>query len=227
MDFENGEVLLFDKPYKWTSFDLVRKIRYVTKTKKVGHAGTLDPLATGLLIICTGKKTKIIDQIQGQEKEYTGSFFLGATTPCFDKEQPVNNTFPTDHIGKADILKAADHFCGELLQMPPPFSAIRVGGKRAYELARQGKEVPLEPRKVTITTFQITSIELPLIHFKIVCSKGTYIRSLANDFGVYLKSGAYLNELCRTRIGIYSLENATSPETFEVAVKAARNSISD
>jgi len=227
MDFEAGEVLLFDKPYQWTSFDLVRKIRYVTKTKKVGHAGTLDPLATGLLIICTGKKTKIIDQIQGQEKEYTGSFFLGATTPCYDKEQPVNKTFPTDHISEADILKAAEHFCGELLQMPPPFSAIRVDGKRAYELARKGKEVVLEPRKVSISTFQITSIGLPLVHFKVVCSKGTYIRSLAYDFGAYLKSGAYLNELCRTRIGSYTLENALSPESFEEQVKDARNQITD
>jgi tRNA pseudouridine55 synthase len=227
MDFEKGEVLLFNKPYKWTSFDLVRKVRFVTRVKKVGHAGTLDPLATGLLILCTGKKTKEIDQIQGQEKEYTGTIFLGATTLCYDREKPVDKTYPTEHITEAAIYEAATHFTGTFDQLPPPFSALRVGGKRAYDLARQGKTVPIEPRAVHVKTFEITGIELPMVHFRVVCSKGTYIRSLANDFGKHLGSGGYLHDLCRTRIGAYKLENAWDMDAFMDAAKFARSHPSD
>jgi tRNA pseudouridine55 synthase len=223
MDFEKGEILLFNKPYKWTSFDLVRKVRFITRVKKVGHAGTLDPLATGLLILCTGKKTKEIDQIQGQEKEYTGTFFLGATTPCYDREQPVDQTFPSDHITEQAIHEAVTHFKGIITQTPPPYSAIRVGGKRAYDLARQGKDVPIESRQVTVSEFEITSIALPLVTFRIVCSKGTYIRSLVYDLAKHLGSGAYLHDLCRTRIGSHRLEEAWEVDAFEAAVKTARN----
>lgn len=222
MDFEKGEVLLFDKPYKWTSFDLVRKIRFVTRVKKVGHAGTLDPLATGLLILCTGKKTKEIDLIQGQEKEYTGEIFLGATTPCFDREQAPDKEYPTDHITPEMIREAAALLTGRIEQLPPPYSAIRVGGKRAYELARAGKEVPIEPRMVEVKEFEITSIEMPLVGFRIVCSKGTYIRTLASDLGKKLDSGGYLYNLRRTRIGNYKVEDAWDLEEFMTAAKAAR-----
>jgi tRNA pseudouridine55 synthase len=223
MDFEKGEILLFNKPYKWTSFDLVKKVRYITRAKKVGHAGTLDPLATGLLILCTGKKTKEIDLIQGQEKEYTGTIFLGATTPCYDREQPVDQTYPTDHISETAIHDAAKHFTGTILQTPPPFSAIKVGGKRAYDLARQGKEVTMEARQVVVQEFEITSIALPLVTFRITCSKGTYIRSLAYDLGKHLGSGGYLHDLCRTRIGNYTLESAWDVDSFTAAVNAQRS----
>lgn len=224
MDFEQGLVLLFDKPRTWTSFDLVRKVRFVTRVKKVGHAGTLDPLATGLLILCTGKKTKDIDQIQGQEKEYTGEFFLGATTPCFDREQPVDQTYPTDHITEDMIRQAAAGLTGTISQLPPPYSAVRVGGKRAYDLARQGKEVPIEPRMVEVKIFEITAIQLPLVSFRVVCSKGTYIRSLASDLGKQLGSGAYLHSLRRTRIGAYKVEDAWDMDAFMAAAKASRKS---
>lgn len=220
MDFEKGEVLLFDKPLKWTSFDLVRKVRGLIRIKKVGHAGTLDPLATGLMIICTGKMTKQIDTFQAQIKEYTGTFKLGATTPCYDMEQPEDATFPTEHISEQMIREMVNQFTGVISQLPPPHSAVKVDGKRAYELARKGKEVVMKPREVTIEAFEITGINMPEVSFRIVCSKGTYIRSIAHDFGMALGSGAYLTSLCRTRIGEFRLENAMQLADFSALVSA-------
>jgi tRNA pseudouridine55 synthase len=220
MDFEKGEVLLFDKPLKWTSFDLVRKVRGLIRIKKVGHAGTLDPLATGLMIICTGKMTKQIDTFQAQIKEYTGTFKLGATTPCYDMEQPEDATFPTEHISEQMIREMVNQFTGVISQMPPPHSAVKVDGKRAYELARKGKEVVMKSREVTIEAFEITGINMPEVSFRIVCSKGTYIRSIAHDFGKALGSGAYLTSLCRTRIGEFRLENAMQLADFSALVSA-------
>jgi tRNA pseudouridine55 synthase len=199
--FEQGQVILIDKPFEWTSFDVVRKIRYLTKTKKVGHAGTLDPLATGLLIVCTGKFTKKINEYMAQEKEYTGSITLGATTPTYDLESEPQNFQPIESITEEKIKEATKNFTGPILQTPPIHSAIKKEGKRVYELARKGIDVKLEPRPVTISEFTITKIELPLVQFKVVCSTGTYIRSLANDFGETLGCGGYLSSLCRTRIG--------------------------
>jgi tRNA pseudouridine55 synthase len=212
-DFEQGEVLLIDKPLTWTSFDVVNKVRYaikkmVGKKLKVGHAGTLDPLATGLLIICTGKMTKQIDNFQAQEKEYIGEFTLGKTTPSLDAETEVSEVFDTEQISNEMIYATTRKFVGEIEQVPPIFSAIKVGGKPVYRQARQGKEVELEARKITIKTFEITKITMPQVEFSVVCSKGTYIRSLARDFGLALDSGAYLTALCRTRIGEFKLENA-------------------
>src|SRR5688572_28271258 len=181
--FEEGKLVLIDKPLRWTSFDVVRKIRNLIRIKKVGHAGTLDPLATGLLIICTGRFTKRINEFMEQEKEYTGTLVLGATTPTFDLEsEPVQHR-STESITEEKIRATTSEFMGEILQVPPIHSAIKLGGKRVYELARQGKEVILEPRKVKISEFEITAIEMPVVHFRVVCSTGTYIRSLANDFG--------------------------------------------
>lgn len=220
MDFEKGEVLLFDKPLKWTSFDLVRKVRGLIRIKKVGHAGTLDPLATGLMIICTGKMTKQIDTFQAQIKEYTGTFKLGATTPCYDMEQPEDATFPTEHISEQMIREMVNQFTGVISQLPPPHSAVKVDGKRAYELARKGKEVVMKSREVTIEAFEITGINMPEVSFRIVCSKGTYIRSIAHDFGKVLGSGAYLTSLCRTRIGEFRLENAMQLADFSALVSA-------
>lgn len=213
-DFEAGAVLLFDKPLRWTSFDLVKKVRGITRVKKVGHAGTLDPLATGLLIICTGKKTKAIDSFQAQTKEYTGTFFLGATTPCYDMEQEVDQIYETAHITEEMIRETALRFTGFIQQTPPPHSAVKVDGKRAYDLARAGKEVAVKSRTVEIEEFEITGIEMPVVHFRVVCSKGTYIRSLAHDFGKALGSGAYLSSLVRTRIGDFRLGDAISIEAF-------------
>jgi len=213
-EFDEGKVLLFDKPYKWTSFDVVRKVRQITKAGKVGHAGTLDPLATGLLIVCTGKFTKRIDQYQGQEKEYTGSFFLGATTPSYDLETAVDQHFDSSNITEEQIRDTANQFTGEIMQSPPLHSAVNVKGERAYEKARRGETLELPPKKVTISTFEITEITLPLIHFRIVCSKGTYIRSLARDYGRALGSGAYLASLCRTRIGNFLLKDAMAVAGF-------------
>jgi tRNA pseudouridine55 synthase len=207
MNFSEGEVLLFDKPFRWTSFDLVKKVKRITGAK-AGHAGTLDPLATGLMIICTGKKTKEISLYQNLEKEYTGSFYLGATTESFDMEKPVNQTFSIEHITAELISAAAQKFIGTISQKPPSHSAVKIEGKRAYDIARKGKEVDMKSREVTISSFEITSIELPLVFFRVVCSKGTYIRSLADDFGKELHSGAYLASLKRTRIGSFLLENA-------------------
>lgn len=218
--FETGQVLLINKPLRWTSFDAVRKIRNLVRIKKVGHAGTLDPLATGLLIICTGKFTKRINEYMAQEKEYTGSFTLGATTPTFDLESEPVNFKPVSGITEEMIRAATLPFTGEIMQVPPAHSAIKQDGKRVYELARAGKEVKLEPRKVTIKEFEITGTDLPVVNFRVVCSTGTYIRSLANDFGKALGCGAYLSSLCRTRIGQFTLKEAMSIEAFEEKIRA-------
>lgn len=217
-NFVEGEVILIDKPLDWTSFDVVNKIKFALKRKfgsiKIGHAGTLDPKATGLLILCTGKKTKEIQQIQDADKGYTGSFFLGATTECFDTEKEVNQTFDITGITKEDIEKNALTFLGEQQQFPPIFSAVKIDGKRAYDLARAGKDVDVKSKSVTIKKFDITKIELPLIDFYVECTKGTYIRSLANDFGLRLNNGAYLHALRRTKIGNYSVDNAFTMDDF-------------
>jgi len=217
--FEQGKLLLIDKPLRWTSYDVIRKILHLTKVKKAGHAGTLDPLATGLLIICTGKFTKKINEYMAKEKEYTGTFTLGATTPTYDLESKPENFYSIQHISEEQIKTTAKIFLGEIMQIPPAHSAIKIGGKRAYELARKEKEVKLEPRKIFIDEFDILKIELPLVYFRVVCSTGTYIRSLANDFGESLGCGAYLGSLCRTRIGEFKLENAMTIEEFERQVE--------
>jgi tRNA pseudouridine55 synthase len=221
-DFLEGQILLIDKPLTWSSFQAVNKLKYVLKRKydlpkkfKIGHAGTLDPLATGLLIICTGKFTKKITEIQAQTKEYTGTIVLGATTPSYDLETEVDATFPTEHINEALILETTKQFLGEIDQKPPVFSAIKKDGKRLYEHARAGEEVEIASRKTTIFEFEITRIALPEIDFRVQCSKGTYIRSLAFDFGKALQSGGYLSVLRRTKIGDYSVENGITPEAFE------------
>ena len=218
--FEEGCVILIDKPLQWTSFDVIKKIRYLIKVKKVGHAGTLDPLASGLLIICTGKFTKKINEYMAQEKEYTGSFTLGAVTPTYDLESDPVDFKSIELITPEMIHQATTLFTGEILQMPPAHSAIKIKGKRVYEMARRGEEVILEPRKILISVFEITGIALPLVNFRVVCTTGTYIRSLAFDFGKALGCGAYLSSLCRTRIGAYRLEDALSIETFEAKIKS-------
>lgn len=217
-EFLEGKLLLIDKPMKWTSFDAVKKVRVLTQVSKVGHAGTLDPLATGLLIICTGAFTKKINDYMAQEKEYTGSFTLGATTPTYDLEsQPVN--FRSYDYVTADRLRAAtERFIGEIKQVPPIHSAIKKDGKPAYKLARLGKEVKMEPRNIRISEFEITEMDLPVVKFRVVCSTGTYIRSLAYDFGEELGCGAYLSSLRRTRIGEYKVEDALSIEQFQEMV---------
>ena len=214
--FEEGQVLLIDKPYGWTSFQVVNKLRWKIRHAhklsklKIGHAGTLDPLATGLLIICTGKFTKRIEEFQAQEKEYTGTFILGATTPCYDLEKPVDRTFPTEHITEQMILETAKTFVGEQMQVPPIFSAVKIDGKRAYDYARQEQEVEIKAKPILIKKFEITRIKMPEVDFKIICSKGTYIRSIARDFGEKLQSGAYLSALRRTKIGNFLVENSCS-----------------
>lgn len=217
-----GKVLLVDKPLTWSSFQAVNKLKYTLMRKydlpkkfKIGHAGTLDPLATGLLIICTGKFTKRITEIQAQAKEYTGTITVGATTPSYDLETEIDATFPTEHITEALILETTKQFIGEINQKPPVFSAIKKDGKRLYEHARAGEEVIIEARKTTIHEFEITRINLPQIDFRVTCSKGTYIRSLAYDFGMALQSGGHLSALRRTKIGDYSVENGILPEDFE------------
>jgi len=217
--FEQGQILLIDKPVEWTSFDVVRKIRNLIKIKKVGHAGTLDPLATGLLIVCTGRFTKKINEYMAQEKEYTGTLTLGATTPTYDLESEPRNFKDLTVISDELIANATKQFIGEIMQVPPAHSAIKIGGKRVYELARQGKEVVIEPRKITIMQFDIEKIEMPVVHFRVICSTGTYIRSLAHDFGAALGCGAYLSGLCRTRIGAYKLEDAKSMQEWEDEIK--------
>jgi len=220
-NFFEGEILLINKPLEWTSFDVVKKIRNTISRKmgikkiKVGHAGTLDPLATGLLIICTGKMTKRINEFQNQYKEYTGTFFIGATTPSFDQETEINEKFETKHIDKYLLIKAAKELTGHIHQVPPVFSAVNVNGVRAYQLARKKEEVELKSRQVLIHDFELTSIKLPEVDFRISCSKGTYIRSLARDFGRNLKSGAYLLSLHRTKIGHFSVSDAMTIEKFE------------
>lgn len=214
-NFQEGEILLVNKPLKWTSFDVVnyyrKLISKVLKIRriKIGHAGTLDPLATGLLILCTGKFTKKIDQIQAKEKEYTGTFTLGATTPSYDKETEVDKTFPTENLSEAQILEATKQFIGTIEQIPPIFSAKKINGKRAYEYARKKDEtIKMQAKTISIKEFEITKINIPFVDFRVLCGKGTYIRSLAYDFGKALNNGAYLSSLCRTKIGDYSLNNA-------------------
>lgn len=220
--YQQGKILLIDKPLTWSSFQAVNKIKYALKRKynlpksfKIGHAGTLDPLATGLLIICTGKFTKRIPELQGMVKEYTGTFHIGATTPSYDLETEIDQTFPTEHITEELIKETTKQFIGEIDQKPPVFSAIKKDGKRLYEHARKGEEVEIATRKVTIHEFEITRIALPEVDFRVVCSKGTYIRSLAYDFGLALESGAHLSALRRTKIGEFSVENAVKVEEFE------------
>jgi tRNA pseudouridine55 synthase len=225
-DFYKGEALLIDKPYGWSSFQAVNKIKYAIKQHpsllvegikvkpKVGHAGTLDPLATGLLIVCTGKKTKSIHEFMGMEKEYTGTFFLGATTPCYDMEKPVDKHFPIEHITEKDLRETAKSFLGIQQQVPPLFSAVMINGKRAYEMARAGEEAEIKAREVEVREFELTDIQLPQVSFRIVCSKGTYIRSIARDFGLALNSGAYLSALRRTRIGDFRVQDAVTPQQF-------------
>lgn len=217
--FEQGQVLLIDKPFRWTSFDVIGRTRKLINVRKVGHAGTLDPLATGLLIVCTGKFTKRINEFMAQEKEYTGTFTLGATTPTYDLESEPENFQPVDAITPEQIRAATIPFTGAIQQIPPAHSAIKVDGKRVYELARQGKEVKLEPRNVTIKEFEITAFEMPVVHFRVVCSTGTYIRSLAFDFGHALGCGAYLSKLCRTRIGDFLLQDALTMDAFADKMK--------
>lgn len=219
-DFLEGQLLLIDKPMGWSSFQAVNKLKWAIRKKfqlkkiKIGHAGTLDPLATGLLLICTGKFTKKINDLQGQVKEYTGTITLGATTPSFDLETEVDQTFPIDHISDTLIQETTTGFIGEIEQVPPVFSALKKDGKRLYEYAREGKEVEIKKRQVTISEFEITQINLPEIEFRVVCSKGTYIRSLAHDFGKALQSGGHLSTLRRTKIGDYNVDIATDPNDF-------------
>ncbi|WP_291778230.1 tRNA pseudouridine(55) synthase TruB [Cecembia sp.] len=215
-----GEVFLVNKPREWTSFDVVKKIRNALKIKKVGHAGTLDPLATGLLIVCAGKKTKSIESFMGQEKEYTGTFVLGKTTESFDLEREVLEVADPSGLKTEDVRKAAAQLTGDIMQIPPAHSAIKVGGKRVYKAARRGEEVILEARPVTVSVFEITDFNNPEVHFRIVCSKGTYIRSLARDLGEILGVGAYLSVLCRTRIGDFKLEDAEEIEDLISTIKA-------
>ncbi|MBO9633606.1 MAG: tRNA pseudouridine(55) synthase TruB [Chitinophagaceae bacterium] len=222
--FEQGTVLLINKPIDWTSFDVVRKVRNLVRIKKVGHAGTLDPLATGLLIVCTGKFTKRINDYMAREKEYTGTFTLGATTPTYDLESEPENPKPFDHLTNEALVEATQPFTGDILQLPPMHSAIKKDGKRLYELARKGQEIKLDPRPVTIKTFEITAVDLPVVHFRVVCSTGTYIRSLAHDFGRQLGCGAYLSSLVRTRIGDYTLDQAMTMEQVATYIDVVKTS---
>ena len=212
--FEEGKLLLIDKPLHWTSFDIIRKLRALLRIRKIGHAGTLDPLATGLLIVCTGKFTKRINEYMADEKQYTGQFTLGAVTATFDMEgepeQQKDYSYVTDEL----LNVAAKKFIGEIGQLPPVYSAIKKDGVRLYKMARRGEDIELQPRKVIINNFEITKVDLPIVEFKVVCSTGTYIRSLANDFGIALGCGAYLSKLCRTRIGTLVLEDAQTIEQF-------------
>ena len=223
--YKNGQVLLIDKPLTWTSFQVVNKLRWEIRQRfnikkiKVGHAGTLDPLASGLLIICTGKQTKRIDTYQGQVKEYTGTFTLGGTTQSYDLETEIDNTFPTAHITEELLHETTKQFVGEIQQKPPIFSAIKKDGKRLYELARKGETIEIKERTVTVSSFEITKIKLPEVEFRIICSKGTYIRSIAFDYGKALNSGGYLSALRRTKIGNFSVDDAFSVEEFITNLK--------
>ncbi|WPR72456.1 tRNA pseudouridine(55) synthase TruB [Flavobacterium sp. NG2] len=225
-DYLSGQIILIDKPLKWSSFQAVNKLKYALINKvglpkkfKIGHAGTLDPLATGLLIICTGKFTKRITEIQGQAKEYTGTFHIGATTPSYDLETEIDQTYPTSHIDEALIHETIKQFLGEIDQKPPIFSAIKKDGVRLYEHARAGESIEIASRKTTIHEFEITRIELPEVDFRVVCSKGTYIRSLAYDFGKAMHSGSHLTALRRTKIGDYDVTNAIDVTLFEQSLK--------
>jgi tRNA pseudouridine55 synthase len=225
-DYKDGQVLIFDKPLEWTSFQLVNKVRWLIRKNlnikkiKVGHAGTLDPLATGLMIICTGKFTKRLHEFVGQEKEYTGTIVLGGTTPSYDLETEVDQTFSTEHITDEDIYAFAKAYQGNIMQRPPVFSALKKEGKRLYEFARAGEEVDIPKREINISSFEITRIAMPEVDFKVRCSKGTYIRSLAFDFGEGLKSGAHLSALRRTKIGDYNVDNAQSLDGFIAEITA-------
>ena len=218
--YESGTVLLLNKPYDWTSFDVVRKVRNAMKIKKVGHAGTLDPLATGLLILCTGRFTKRINEYMQREKEYTGTIVLGAATPTYDLESHPVPVGAFQHLTIKELETTAETFTGEIDQVPPIHSAIKVDGKRVYELARKGEDVILQPRKVTISDFEIVKVMLPEVQFRVVCSTGTYIRSLANDFGTRLGCGGYLSSLCRTRIGEFELKDALEVDEVILQIKA-------
>lgn len=219
-DFKSGQLLLMDKPLKWTSFQVVKKVRWLIKQHcgirkiKVGHAGTLDPLATGLLLICTGKYTKKIQDFQGMEKEYVGTITFGGTTPSYDLETEIDKEFSFDHIAEKDLQKATQNFIGEIAQHPPVFSALKKNGKRLYEYARAGEKVKTNARTITINRFDLTRVDLPEVDFKVQCGKGTYIRSLAYDYGEYLNSGAHLSALRRTKTGKYTVEDALSIEDF-------------
>lgn len=211
---EEGEVILLNKPLTWTSFDAVNKIKKACKIKKIGHAGTLDPLATGLLILCTGKKTKEIDTYQGAEKEYTGKLILGKTTPSVDLETTFDAEYPVEHITPELLNAAVQQLTGTIEQYPPIYSAVKMGGERLYKKARRGEAVEIKPRTVTVSVFEIDTAKFPEISFRIVCSKGTYIRSLVRDVGILVQSGAYMSELCRTRIGDFWLKDAHEIDTF-------------
>jgi tRNA pseudouridine55 synthase len=223
-DFETGELLLIDKPLEWTSFDVVGKVRNTIKIKKikVGHAGTLDPLASGLLIVCTGKLTKKVDEYLAQEKEYTGTITLGATTPSYDLETEIDKTFSLENITEEMIRETSKKFIGEIEQISPAYSALKIDGERAYEKARRGEQVNIKSRKVTVSEFEITAINLPEVKFRIVCSKGTYIRSIANDFGKELNNGAYLSVLRRTRSGNFRIEDAWDLKELIEEIKRQR-----
>ena len=220
MDFVAGEIIPINKPYTWTSFQIVNKIRYHLSRKygikrfKVGHAGTLDPLATGVLLLCTGKATKRIEELQKNTKEYEAEITLGATTPSYDMEHPVNETFPYEHITKELVENTLKQFIGDISQRPPLFSACKVDGKRAYDLARKGSDMELEPKQIRIDNIELLEYELPKIRIRVTCGKGTYIRSLARDIGEALQSGAYLTALTRTRVGEYRIEDCINPEAF-------------
>ena len=221
MDFVAGEVIPIYKPYTWTSFQIVSRIRYHLSRRygikrfKVGHAGTLDPLATGVLLLCTGKATKRIEELQSHTKEYEAEIMLGATTPSYDMEHPVNATYPHEHITREAVEEALKNFVGDIQQRPPLFSACKVDGKRAYDLARKGSDMELAPKQIRIDSIELLECELPKIKIRVVCGKGTYIRSLARDIGEALGSGAYLTALARTRIGEYKLDDCINPETFQ------------
>lgn len=221
----DGKVILLDKPIDWTSFDVVKKVRILTRISKVGHAGTLDPLATGLLIVCTGKFTKKINEYMGMEKEYTGTFTLGATTPTYDLESAPENICDYSHLTPEQIHAATQNFTGPIMQVPPAHSAIKKDGKPVYLAARKGLEVKLEPRPVTIHSFLIEKIEMPVVYFRVVCSTGTYIRSLANDFGASLGVGGYMSSLRRTRIGNFEVTDADDLLTFEKRIEALKGTI--
>ncbi|MCQ2191763.1 MAG: tRNA pseudouridine(55) synthase TruB [Paludibacteraceae bacterium] len=226
LDFETGEVLYFDKPLEWTSFDLVNKLRNNIKRElgikklKIGHAGTLDPLATGVLIVCTGKKTKMIENLQYQTKEYVATIKLGETTPSFDLETEVDATYPTEHITKELVEETLKKFLGEIQQIPPAYSAVKVDGKRAYEYARKGKDVELKPKTLVIDEIELLEYSMPIVKIRVVCSKGTYIRALARDIGEALNSGGHLTALRRTRIGDVTVDKCISLEQFDVLVKS-------
>lgn len=233
MNFLDGEILCFDKPLEWTSFDLVNKVRYMIKRKlgvkkfKIGHAGTLDPLATGVLIVCTGKATKRIEEFQYQTKEYVATLRLGATTPSFDLEQEIDAEYPTEHITREMVEETLKSFIGEIQQIPPVYSAVKVNGKRAYDYARKGNEVELKPKLLVIDEIELLDCQLPYITIRVVCSKGTYIRALARDIGIALKSGAHLTSLRRTRVGEFRVENCISLEQFQNIVNEQEQINSD